>query len=383
MLRVRNRQDSAATPCSHPISDAITSKLPNPKVCPACFIKQHTETIKDVQRRLVERGGVFASKDEHGHKSLRKELRDAKIGLTNAVAQFEIAVAEAQLPPADLSHLRNALLEWEDQKIRLAKIPGLVYVSGAEEDEPTEEDRELAKLMMELLAMVLKKELTPDEMEERAATTSTEANLDHQRPGSQAHVPKDRTSIPETSELCLAPSVGNLQDKAAPKSIFKRKIAFSSADSLTTSPVRKRVRTRNFAAVSPEALNTSNPFPFAKLSDNKTIQAHRPQTSAEQHRLRSDFHRGCPNYTPGVWASSAFTEKANTSLFKIPWNEAEEQMRKEQEEAAEERKIADRLKMVAQAWTGIWWAKEVMQHVDLEKIREAGSGTSPEAGSLA
>lgn len=395
MLRVRSRQEAVTASCSHPISDALMPKLPKPKTCPVCFIKQHIETIKDVQRRLVDRGGVFTSKEEQGHKALRKELRDAKIGLANAIAQFELMVVEAQLPSADLTHIENALGEWENKKIQLAKIPGLVYVSGAEEEEPTEEDHEVARLMIELLKTALKRELTPEDMKEVTTTTTTSTPVDtgdqlpdQISPLPHQHLPPQQrdTAIPDISGLCSTPIDEKSQDKATPRSILKRKGAFSPANSPTTSHIRKRVRTRNFAAVSPEALNTSNPFPFAQLSDHWTVQSHRPQTFAEQHRPRSDFHRGSPSYIPGFWASSAFNEKANTSLFKIPWDEAEEQMRREQEEAAEEKKLVERLKMVSQAWMGIWWTKEVLQHVDLEKIREAGlaagSGTNPETDSI-
>jgi hypothetical protein len=112
--------------------------------------------------------------------------------------------------------------------------------------------------------------------------------------------------------------------------------------------------------VSPDVLSISNPSPFQKLSTQPTVQPHAPHTTAEKHRRRAEFHRTTvPFYTPGVWASGAYCEKANTAFFKVPVEDMQEAVAKDLSEEEAERALAAKLKEVSGMWVVRMWIKHV------------------------
>jgi hypothetical protein len=146
-------------PCTHAIPDSLAPKLPKPHTCPSCIVRQHILTIQDVQRKFEDRGGAFRSKEgNHGqHRAIRKVWREAKIALSNTIAKFEELLEEGHLPVQANDKLREALNVWDRKKVVLGRVPGVAYVEGSEEVEPSEEDKEGARLMMVLLNMLVEK----------------------------------------------------------------------------------------------------------------------------------------------------------------------------------------------------------------------------------
>jgi hypothetical protein len=358
-----------------------------------------------VQRELGDRGGMFRSKEDNlsKHKSLRKVWRDAKIALANTIIKFEDLVGEIDVPEQDTAKLREALEIWEVKKVVLGRVPGLVYAEGAEEEEePSEEDKEVARLMMELLKMALEKEMTA---EEKQATTKLKPRGPYQKGvpdglhqplpiileppsfpsrrsasrqkvfavlpvGSLESPAEAQHNQPATPEPSSSPDTG--QPRAAiPQPILKRCASRSPPSSSTSSPQhkRKRVRTASFATISSEALSIANPSPFANLSHTPTVQPHAPHTIAENKRRRSAFHRGTMQYLPGVWASGAFSEKANTSYLGVEWDVMSSAIRRELGEEDMEKKLAAELKEISGQWVVSWWTKNIVPTLDIEKLK--------------
>ncbi|KAF1851375.1 uncharacterized protein K460DRAFT_351304 [Cucurbitaria berberidis CBS 394.84] len=349
--------------CTHAIPDSLVLKLPKPQVCPNCIIREYVRTIKDVQRQLADRGGTFKSREiGKGHKKLRKAWRDAKIALTNTILDFEEMVTKKEVPPEDLGGIQNALDTWGNEKVVLGRMPGVVYVEGAAEEEPTEEDHEVARLMMELLKAVLKRELSKEDL---VAVSKADVAVDAQQASQTRQQSfQQQASLPKS---VVPPPNRAPQSEGRPKPILKR----HASTSPTASSPQKRVRITDLAVVSSETLSNSNPSPFTRLSKKTTVLPHGDHTSAEHHRRRPEFNRSTPTYTPGVWASKAFSEKANTSFFKTPVNIMERSVREEIEEEEMEKDLAKRLKMVVGGWVVLWWIRNVAPHWDVEKLREA------------
>jgi hypothetical protein len=358
--------------CRHPISSSLASKLPDPHKCPGCTIADQIGAIREVQQELETRDGVFISKIRgHGHATLKKQWSKAKISLSNTLTTFEELVKEKQLPAEDLAKIEEALRLWEDRSISLTRVPGMTYTKGAKEQEPTEEDHQFARLMMQYLETVLENEMTTEDKVAVAERNSMESTQQEKLKW------KDRTAEQKLPVLPAPPKIPHKtptltsqtpQVAQTPESILKR-----SANS-APSPLRKRIRLAETVTVSPECLNISNPSPFTKLTKMSTFQEHRRTTTAENCRRRSGFWRPSPLYEPGAWASGGFESKANTSYYKAEWESMEQEKQREEEEAEEERRVVEGLKLITGVWMGMWWVKKVLSNVDLEKaIEEAGT----------
>jgi hypothetical protein len=55
---------------------------------------------------------------------------------------------EKDVPSHDLTKLREALDVWEGRKVVLSRMSGMIYVEGAQEEELSEKDREVARLII-------------------------------------------------------------------------------------------------------------------------------------------------------------------------------------------------------------------------------------------
>lgn len=320
---------------------------------------------------------MFISKfRSHGHTKLKRQWSKAKIALSNTLARFEELLAEKQLSAEDLGEVELALRLWEDRSISLTRVPGMRYARGAEEQEPTEEDHEFARLMMQYLKVVLENELTADDKAAVAEAKFMESAQHDNLTG------KDQAAAHELPVMLLppkpparSPASTLLTPRIAqtPKSILKR--SASLTPSLTPSPSRKRIRLADIVTVSPASLNISNPSPFIKLTNEPTLREHRHTATAENRRRRTIFWRPSPLYEPGAWASGGFESKANTSYYKAEWESMEQEKQQEEQEAEEEQRVAEGLKLVAGVWMGVWWVKKVLGSIDLKKAMEEAKKT--------
>jgi hypothetical protein len=137
-------------------------------------------------------------------------------------------------------------------------------------------------------------------------------------------------------------------------------------------PAPKRLRIADHATISSDHLTISNPSPFLQLSTTLTTQPHHLFTFADHKRRKSYFSRSSESYMPGVWSSPAFCSKPNTSWFKLDWNEVEALWNEEMEEVEEEKRVHERLRVIAECHVMSWWVRGVAGHVGLEKVVEIG-----------
>jgi hypothetical protein len=154
----------AQRPCTHPISTFLASKLPDIHFCPTCTINNNIGVVQDVHEQFAEHGGTFASREKAHHKALRKIWQDAKLVLINTVTLFETLKALSYIPAEDKLMVTAALDIWNESKAALSKIPGVQYEWGIYSD-PTKEDHETARLMIDLLKLILAKEMTAEDKE--------------------------------------------------------------------------------------------------------------------------------------------------------------------------------------------------------------------------
>ncbi|OAK97758.1 hypothetical protein IQ06DRAFT_358040 [Phaeosphaeriaceae sp. SRC1lsM3a] len=354
--------------CGCYISDLLTTKLRNGFACPTCTTNVVIVAIKRIQQRLADRGGAFASKEQgNGHNQIKQDWRFAKISLTNRIVKWEALTDDLRVVPEDLTNIKNALAIWDMNKIALADIPGLRYSQVAEQGEPTAEEHETAKLMIELLRLILEKEMCADHLtaqHNRRKRKLSDAPC-HQKL-IQISIRDEDTNRNEVDEESAAVASSHLQRPPAPKSILKRKASHGLPDT----PARKRTRIADIVTVSPPRLNISNPSPFIHLSNTVTTQNHAIHTYAEQQRRKTSFRRSAPSYSQGVWASGPFEEKARTSNFKTSWDRIEKHVAKELKEAEHEQAIFRGIKAVTGTWMGVWWVWKVTRHLDLEQLQE-------------
>lgn len=387
--------------CAHAVPTTLASKLPSPQRCPACTITSQIRDIEAVQGQFDIRGGLFQSKEggkgDHAsacHKAVRRAWRRAKIALTNTVELFEDLLNDISVPVQDLAKLREALNVWDEKKILLGRVPGLRYINGAEEGEPTELEKEGARLLMVWLRMVIEKETKEEWRDEvkpsvsatglnepqQVLTIPESARLDPLVEALRSQPPEFQwTSAPEPSSeessdahttattMTVTPPASR-HDFAMPKSILKRPRTRTIPGSQSASPSPKRVRTTDSVTISPEHLYVVNPSPFQPLSRTTIVLPHAAHTLAENRRPRPKFHRTTTAYTPGVWASEAFSEKLDTSFRGMSHEDMKKQYDEDSEEQEREEMLADKLKETSRGWVALWWANKVAPHLDLEML---------------
>ncbi|KAI4648093.1 hypothetical protein J4E93_004504 [Alternaria ventricosa] len=348
------------------------------------------------------RGGLFQSKEggkgDHasaGHKAVRRDWRRAKIALTNTVELFEDLLNDISVPDQDLAKLREALNVWDEKKVLLGRVPGLRYVDGAEEGEPTELEKEGARLLMVWLRMVIEKEMKEEWRDEgisaisatvlnepqQVLTIPESTGLDPLVEAMRSQPPESQwISAPEpaseessdahtTAIAMTATPLASQLNFAIPGSILKRPRTRTIPGSQPTSPSPKRVRTTDSVTISPEHLYVVNPSPFQPLSRTAVVLPHADHTLADYHRPRPKFHRTTPAYTPGVWASEAFSKKVDTSFRGISREDMEKHYDDESAEQEQEQMLADKLKETSRGWVALWWANKIAPHLDLEKLK--------------
>ncbi|KAG9188040.1 hypothetical protein G6011_01963 [Alternaria panax] len=396
MVRVRSAAPvCVASMCTHAKTATLSPKLPSPWLCPTCTITSQIAAIQSVQEELDARGGVLQSQqkreDRHTtntHKVIRKAWRTTKITLANTIQKFEDLLEDKNTSIQDLPRLREALNVWDKKKIVLTRVPGLKYVEGAEEGEPTEEEKEGARLLMVWLKMVVEKEMTQEELKSSptdplvGTSQPTSSRIPSASPFEyivpRESEPQEHPDIRQSEcpllalAQTLATPLPEPQHKAAThKSVLKRPRATAlsgSPSSASPSPSLKRVRTSDTVTVSPGHLYVTNPSPFQQFSRVSIMLPHAAHTFAEHHRRRPEFHRTTGLYVPGVWASTGFSEKADTSFRSMTREEMEKRYKEESEEQEEEQRVANGLKKASRGWVALWWAKKMAPNLDLEKL---------------
>ncbi|CAG5138393.1 uncharacterized protein ALTATR162_LOCUS343 [Alternaria atra] len=391
-------QVERATPvvsiCTHTIPTSLAPELSPLQLCPTCMITSQIAAINFVQEQFDARGGIFQSKQKgpdghttHDHKAARKAWRTAKIALTNTIEKFEDLLEDKNTPVQDLPKLREALNVWDKKKIVLTRVPGLKYVDGAEEEEPTEEEKDGARLLMVWLKMVVEKEMTQEEL--KSSRTNPPVGTSHptssripvacpfqyavpQEPAPQkcSDVRQSECPLLAITQMLATPPPKSRHHVATPKSILKRPraINLSGSASASPSPSPKRVCLSDSVIMSPEHLCIANPSPFHPLSRTANVLPHAAHTVAEHHRPRPEFHRITEAYVPGVWASAAFDEKADTSFRSMTRLEMEKRFKEESEEQEQEQRLANKLKKTSRGWVALWWARKMAPNLDLDKL---------------
>tara|TARA_R110002003_G_scaffold228_1_gene16578 strand:+ start:20732 stop:21580 length:849 start_codon:yes stop_codon:yes gene_type:complete len=282
--------------------------------------------------------------------------------MTN-ILLFERLLDDAQVPEDDKAKIQLALEAYEKRKAALARVPGLEYVEDAEEDGPTEEHQEVARLIMDLPKKVLDKEMEAEDKEysaQRASMTTVEAPAKpwRQRTAEQRVTMTMRQPQPPPM---VAPVSQPVPIPPTPrKSILKRRNSLSSVSSVQS----KRIRITDTVIVSPAHLNVSDASVLIPVRAEPTIQSHSEHSSAEHKRARGHFWRPGLNYTPGIWASQAHEEKTNTSNLKADWDEL---IKQEDKEAAKEKEVSEKLKSIVKTWVALWITTKAVDYIGPEE----------------
>jgi hypothetical protein len=361
--------------CDHEISAFLHDTLGDSRLCPTCQIQGHIKAIQEVQRQIFRRGGIFESKNlPHGHRALRQRWRKEKLCALSTVTKLEELMDDAQLSASDKAEITSAAETWGKQLRKLVLVPGVRLTVKAAVGEPTEEEHKAARMMIALLEAVVEKEMEEEDREaiSLAMRQKEKEHIDQaqrdQSPALEGPCPgrQSATSTPATASTTQAAAT-----PSTPRSILKRK----ASSSPPTTHQHTRIKFAPSVTISPAHLNTINPSPFTQLPFTQlptTIthmtQIHRQETMATSKRLQSAFWRPGSDYRPGAWASGAFENKANTSCYKLDWENTEQLARQENEEVEEERAVLKGLKVVTGAWVGLWWVRNVVRYIDLLEL---------------
>jgi hypothetical protein len=272
--------------------------------------------------------------------------RKAKVELLNIVSFVEISISD--FPNEDWRDVKVALDEWEKEKEGLAKVPGYVY------------DGETVKLSEEVLSLV-------NGMLEGLNLKSSVFSL-LLEDGPEVVVAKEGETR-DSPDSVTAKSTSKVEIRPRSRSILKRKVADHDMDA---PQAPKRLRIADHATISSDHLTISNPSPFLQLSTELTTQPHHLFTFADHKRRKSYFSRSSESYMPGAWSSPAFCSKPNTSWFRLDWNDVEALWKEEMDELEEEKRVHERLRVIAECYVMSWWVRGVAGHVGLEKVVEIG-----------
>jgi hypothetical protein len=310
-------------------------------LCPICELTKHIEAIKRYQKRWDDRY-TSEPEEEPGLNLPGIGLRwsRCKLSLMKLITRFERLLVIAKSTEKFMGKLRAALALWEANKAALTRCPGLKYA------EEQEEDDDVARILANLPKLIREREMTG---EDKTYTSLSQRKLQLR----QLH--QKQLAAQPTSALAAEPKPSSLSQSSATKPILKRKHSAAFAPS----PPAKRLRIADEVTISPQGLNITNPSPFSPLPSTPTSAPHNEHTDASKKRRSSRWNRRAPVYTPGAWASGDAESKANTSNFSRSWENTERATREEMQEAEEERRVVQGLKVVSGAWMGVWWVQRV------------------------
>lgn len=99
-----------------------------------------------------------------GHQEVKETSRVPKAYLVNTVAQFEALMPDPEIPKRDRQKLERLVDTWNKKRESLANVPDVPGVREVPtKKEPSEEEHEAARLMIQLLKLVLEKEMTAED----------------------------------------------------------------------------------------------------------------------------------------------------------------------------------------------------------------------------
>src|SRR4051812_8798751 len=131
--------------CGHNIPISLRVRLSEPNWCPECQITRHIKAIRDVQKGLEMRGGIFASKEKvlaesrarshdtvvlgtqsKRHRAWLRKWRETKIKVMARLTEFE-EFLEEMVEAEELNgveEVKKAIGLWRDVEDEMAIIPG-------------------------------------------------------------------------------------------------------------------------------------------------------------------------------------------------------------------------------------------------------------------
>jgi hypothetical protein len=316
--------------CAHEVPPALKKKRPHIRCCAICTIARMTTSIKDIQKQLSDRGGVFISQEGTDwrdrpaeHLDLNHRWHWTKVKALNLVEVLRDILAQAEgcglarEEKKGLRNLRDALGMWdaEVEAGELWKIPGVKY-EGDDEDvgnlglwinDPVLEELWRSQMRQGRVNAVGRgarqvHSITPARPQ---SPSSTRATL-----GESSTATNSSRSIPTPPPDSALSSVIN----STLRSILKREGAKMSPTSVPV--VQKRACFADSATIFPDApFNLSNTPHF--LIPAPAIHHHR-DSEAGNERSNQTFRRRSSAYIPGTWASPSFMQKVDTNHCSEP-----------------------------------------------------------------
>jgi hypothetical protein len=357
------------------------------------------------------------------HLDLRSRWRDAKIAASNNVAKLE-ELAKSKDREEGWEILDEAVRLWEQEAEKLAEVPGYQKEMSAEEvgDIVKRMMDELKNTLSGLVGPDEDGDSTmgnaSDEEEDADVGDSpfgdSDVDTDSEDEGYGSEHPMAITDELQLQEAAPAGLKAKDTDDAdedmddedvdppSPTDADMMDADISDADMADAEPAAgpadaspptnnskvlgKRVRISEYTKISPDALNfipslfPDNPsglpqtapgvdfyfnpygFTFSDLSKEPLLRKHRSRVDADGKRRKSFYRHSGDNYRPGRWASPVGYEKANTSCYRMNWDEADHHWKGERHELREERRAYKQIKAISGAYVltrilpAAWWA---------------------------
>lgn len=382
-------------PCEHRIPSTLLAQLNNVTTCPPCTIQQYITSVKDIQKELTSRGGIFVSRSAkrarhhvydtswRAHLNLRNRWCETKIKACNDIMKYEELekkVSEGK------EMLEEAISLWEKECESLAEVPG--YAKEMSEKEVGDIVKSMMDSLRGTLAGIVGE--VDAEMSEAESEAAEEEEAAEACPFPDSDIDTGAEDEPMTdaeSENVPSSEDDNDEDGEEEEEDESDIVPAEAMDidtPTTSSPTtpdgtktfRKRVRFTDFATISSDTLTyIPSLFPHifsitnssdasdalsinltslltvnTQLSSSSTLRHHRHRTDAYHRRRKYRFKRTKDGYSAGKWASRVGYEKADTSWFKMDWEDAQIQWRESRYEGREERKVFKSLKAIAGTW---------------------------------
>ncbi|KAF2792027.1 hypothetical protein K505DRAFT_339037 [Melanomma pulvis-pyrius CBS 109.77] len=385
--------------CPHSIPPSLRTRLVESSSCPSCQITRLIKDIRDVQKGLETRGGIFKSKEKmtvelkngsmvaillqvKRHRAWTRKWRETKIKVMTRLCEFE-QVMEEMIEAEEflgVAEVKEALRLWEEVEEEMAVMPGYAYVKGIVETEGEDEIQDESNEGAGGIALV--------DLKYVAQGTQEKNNYeDEHRVGDTVDIHLSEDKSAQLTGLVGGIHVCDIQnDNETSELRFPKDNKNSPANPVTTAAttpiecstptLRPALRTthtststtrRDSTAPTPLAvqfLEYTTHIPHAQkhiLSRpiHPTEQPHNPYTNAETCRPRLVFLRSSEFYHPGTWFSPEGCEKIDTSFMKSDWNVVEKDWDTVEMACEVEMKMPPGLEMGYWLWVMGWWVREV------------------------
>jgi len=320
--------------CPHssvtPSSPKWLALSPN-KACPTCIVTRVTDVIKQVRDEFAKRGGIFMSRGvgikPADHRKLICCWRVAKLHGVKVVGLLEELSVEEEISTEDKVSYAKALRVWEKESERLWKVPGLSY--EGDEDDMSEEEKEVVRLMMVLLEETVKKmarELDEEDMwvvkrlpvrkdARRAAMRPTLQCQSDQAEKTVQLQPVQPTYLTSPVTPDHPPSPSPVETAKPAQSILKRKSPFLNTLAITPSPSPSETAnpTRSILKLKPSSSETPTSVITPRLSLSTTSETSTP--------TRSILKRKAPSPAPSLSLSLNPQKRVRITSYAIVCSE--------------------------------------------------------------